>query len=180
MDKVRDLLVAKGYPDTAIAAIMGNIDVETGGSFNHKQEQRGAKRKAKGLFQFDPAGKLPDYKSWLKRNKRKDSAESQVDFFDSSIFGKDKGVIGHGNAAKLQDVIQKGDVTSITQALTDLWFRPGKPHMQRRLDSAQGHFEQEQYPAEGKRLEGYAEAPMPYEPATLGNSLLYKVGDIFK
>ena len=31
----------EGYSDTAVSAIMGNIDVETGGSFSHTQQQEG-------------------------------------------------------------------------------------------------------------------------------------------
>ena len=182
MEKVKKLLEAKGYPDTAIAAIMGNIDVETGGSFDYKQKQRKATKKAQGLFQFDPAGKLPDYKRWLKSNKRKDSPEAQVDFFDSTIFGKDRKIVGYGNADKLQEIIRTGDVPTITQALTDLWFRPGVPHTERRLESAQDIFNaQDQYPAETNRLDVYEVGQVPeYTPATLGNSLLYKVEDMFK
>ena len=182
MEKIKKLLKDKGYPDTAIAAIMGNIDVETGGSFSHKQKQRQADRKAHGLFQFDPAGKLPDYKRWLKANKRKDSATAQVDFFDSTIFGKDRKIIGAGNAEKLQEIIRTGDVPTITKALTDLWFRPGTPHMERRLESANTVYTaQDQYPAETNRLDVYEVGQVPeYTPATLGNSLLYKVEDMFK
>jgi len=182
MEKIKKLLEDKGYPDTAIAAIMGNIDVETGGSFNHKQKQRLADRKAHGLFQFDPAGKLPDYKRWLKANKRKDSVASQVDFFDSTIFGKDRKIVGYGNAEKLQEIIRTGDVPEITKALSDLWFRPGTPHMERRLESANNLFTaQDQYPAETNRLDVYEVGAVPeYTPASLGNTLLYKVEDMFK
>ena len=182
MEKIRELLEKKGYPDTAIAAIMGNIDVETGGSFDYKQKQRLASKKARGLFQFDPAGKLPDYKRWLKVNKRKDSPTSQVDFFDSTIFGKDRKIVGYGNANKLQEIIRTGDVPTITQALTDLWFRPGVPHEERRLESAQNIYNaQDEFPAETNRLDVYEVGQVPeYTPATLGNTLLYKVEDMFK
>ena len=182
MEKIKKLLKDKGYPDTAIAAIMGNIDVETGGSFSHKQKQRQADRKAHGLFQFDPAGKLPDYKRWLKANKRKDSATAQVDFFDSTIFGKDKKIVGFGNAEKLQEIIRTGDVPTITKALTDLWFRPSVPHIERRLESAKNIYTaQNEFPAETNRLDVYEVGQVPeYTPATLGNSLLYKVEDMFK
>ena len=182
MEKIRELLEKKGYPDTAIAAIMGNIDVETGGSFDYKQKQRQASKKAHGLFQVDPAGKLPDYKRWLKGNKRKDSPEAQVDFFDSTIFGKDRKIVGYGNAEKLQEIIRTGDVPTITQALTDLWFRPGVPHAEQRLESAQNLYTaQDQYPAETNRLDVYEVGQVPeYTPASFGNNLLYKVEEMFK
>ena len=182
MEKIRELLEKKGYPDTAIAAIMGNIDVETGGSFDYKQKQQQASKKAHGLFQFDPAGKLPDYKRWLKGNKRKDSPEAQVDFFDSTIFGKDRKIVGYGNAEKLQEIIRTGDVPTITQALTDLWFRPGVPHAEQRLESAQDIYTaQDQYPAETNRLDVYEVGQVPeFKPASFSNNLLYKVEEMFK
>ena len=38
--QVYNLLKEKGYTDAQVAGIMGNIAVETGGSFDYKTEQR--------------------------------------------------------------------------------------------------------------------------------------------
>ena len=38
-----DALIAVGFPPRDIPALMGNIDVETGGSYSHTQKERGGK-----------------------------------------------------------------------------------------------------------------------------------------
>jgi len=45
-----DALLRAGFQSDDIPAIMGNIDVETGGTYSHTQEERGGK--GYGLFQF--------------------------------------------------------------------------------------------------------------------------------
>ena len=129
---VVDLLEASGYSPEAIAGILGNLAVETGGTFDPKTKQIGGS--AVGAFQFDYM--KPHYKAWLKENKKKDSLENQVLFFDDTIFGNSQDIIGAGNAAKLQEVIKGGKPEDVATALTTLWFRPGKPHLERRIGEA--------------------------------------------
>jgi hypothetical protein len=135
---VERLVRDTGLPKAAQIALLANIAVETGNSFDHKQQQRGASAPAKGLLQFDPKGKLGNYKKYLDLNSYKDSAQNQINYFMDTIYGDNKKEIGYGNAAKLRDIIETGDYRQITQALTDMWFKPGKPHTERRMDEAYG------------------------------------------
>lgn len=131
--KIIDLLQARGYNPAAIAGILGNIAVETGGTYDYKQKQH--KGNGYGLFQFDFMKK--PYQRWLKANKLKDSAESQIDFFHDSIYGKNQNFIGAGNAAQLRKVLASNDPAGIATTLSDVYLRPGKPHLERRVAEAQ-------------------------------------------
>jgi len=135
---VERLVRDTGLPKAAQIALLANIAVETGNSFDHKQQQRGASAPAKGLLQFDPKGKLGNYNKYLGLNAYKDSAQNQINYFMDTIYGDNRKEIGYGNAAKLRDIIETGDYRQITQALTDMWFKPGKPHIERRMDEAYG------------------------------------------
>ena len=82
----------KGYSNAAISGILGNIDVETGGTFNHEEKQDKLKfgdelGDGYGLFQFSGSMKK-NYNKWIKDNKIKDSIESQIDFMDEVVKGK--------------------------------------------------------------------------------------------
>ena len=133
---VERIIKDTGLPRAAQVALLANIAAETGNSFNFKQSQRGASKPAKGLLQFDPKGKLNNYKAYLDINKDTDSAQNQINYFMDTIYGDSKKEIGHGVAARLRDIISTGDYKEVTQALTDMWFKPGTPHMDRRMDEA--------------------------------------------
>lgn len=130
------MLRAKGYSDAAIAGIIGNIDVETGGSFDYTQKQK--KGNGYGLFQFDFL--KPHYEKWLKDNKLTDSAQAQIDFFDDTIQGNSQDIIGRGNAAKLRKTLSGSSPTLIAEELSNVWLKPGKPHLQRRIRSADSQY----------------------------------------
>ena len=83
--EVIEYLKEKGYSDEAVAGIVANIEVETGGSFDYKQQEKG-KGKGEGLFQYSGTMKN-SYKDYLKNNKKKDSMESQIDFMDEVVKG---------------------------------------------------------------------------------------------
>lgn len=51
--EVESLLREEGFNEVAIAAIMGNIEVETGGTFDYTQKQIGRPNGGYGLFQLD-------------------------------------------------------------------------------------------------------------------------------
>ena len=143
---VYNLLKDKGYNENTIAALMGNIDVETGGTFNFQEEQKGGS--GYGLFQFEPnGGKMPYYKKWLETNGYEDSAESQVDFMHDSIYegfqvpnskGDIVDMVGGGNRTNLQNVFEEGSREEITDLFEKRWEipNPAKAHSERRLESA--------------------------------------------
>jgi hypothetical protein len=118
---------------------MANIDVETGGSFDPRQKQYSG-GPGRGLFQMESGqGKLDEYQTWLKKTGRQDSDASQIQFFRDTIYdpsgvrdivGVD--VAGFGNAEKLREVFETDDPAKIAEAVSNLWEKPGVPHMERR------------------------------------------------
>lgn len=124
-------LLSERFPENAVPALMASIDVETGGSFDYKQKQKGGK--GYGLFQFD--FHKPYYNKWLNTNKRKDSAEAQIDYLHDSLYGRNQDVIGRGTAKELRMAIDQQDPGTLTQTLTDSFLRPGKPNMEKRLEA---------------------------------------------
>jgi len=149
-NKIRQLLSESGFGDAAIAGIMGNIDVETGGSFDPRQKQYSG-GPGRGLFQMESgAGKLDEYQTWLKKTGRTDSDASQIQFFRDTIYdpsgvrdivGVD--VAGFGNAEKLRDVFETDDPRKIAEAVSNLWEKPSVPHMERRKEAAVKYMREE-------------------------------------
>jgi len=149
-NRIRQLLSESGFDDAAIAGIMGNVEVETGGSFNPQQKQYSG-GPGRGLFQMESgAGKLDEYQTWLKKTGRQDSDASQIQFFRDTIYdpsgvrdivGVD--VAGFGNAEKLRDVFETDDPAKIAEAVSNLWERPSVPHMERRKEAAAKYMEAE-------------------------------------
>ena len=153
-EKVLKHLQKRGLRNKAIAAIMANIDVETGGSFDYKQKQtksgkptdpRTIKGGGVGLFQFDDyeknVGNESWYKEYLKDSGKKDSTESQIDYVLDSVFAKNKKDIGWKSKLK----IGKGDLEVLEQYLTttenprdisdafvDRFEKAGIPHSDKR------------------------------------------------
>lgn len=131
-------LMDLGYKPEAIAGILGNIDVETGSSFAHDQKQHGGGN-GYGLFQFDYM--KPHYHKWLSAENKKDSLDSQVDFMHDIVYGKNQKLIGTGNAKKLRNILQDGDVASTAKGFMEIFEKPGKPHVNRRLTSAKNFYD---------------------------------------
>ena len=127
----------EGYSDTAVSAIMGNIDVETGGSFSHTQQQEGGK--GYGILQLD--FQRPYYDTYLKDNNKEDSLNSQLDYFIDQI--NTGSVIGAGNAEQLRNIFgdPNASVEDMTTMLVDRFFKPGKPNLDRRIESAKMRLE---------------------------------------
>jgi hypothetical protein len=124
--------------EEAIAALMGNIHVETGGSFDYRQLQN--QGPAYGLFQFDD--KKANYDTWLVENNKQDSASSQIDFVYDTIYGDSQDIIGAGVAGRLRDVFETGTVEEITAAFSLLWERPNpqKANQDRRIEESNKYF----------------------------------------
>jgi hypothetical protein len=145
-NEVYNIWKRRGYSDDAIAGILGNIDVETGGSFDHTQQQKGGP--GYGLFQFDPGmGLMPHYQNYLKWNKQLDSTESQIGFVDTLIkdgqyagsldsAGYPRDVIGRGNARTLRESLRTGTPAETAESFMDIIEQPRVPHLQRRIDAA--------------------------------------------
>ena len=89
--EIIEYLREKGYSDEAVAGIVANIEVETGGSFDYKQQEDlekpgDGKGEGYGLFQYSNEMK-DSYNEWRKSNNKKDSMESQIDFMDDVVRG---------------------------------------------------------------------------------------------
>ena len=74
--RVINHLKKRGLSNAAIAGVVGNIDVETGGSFDYQQRQTrtGDPRSPDikesggyGLFQFDDPGRKAGHETWYKQ-----------------------------------------------------------------------------------------------------------------
>jgi len=138
--KVASILKNRGLSNNAVAGIMGNIDVETGGSFDYQEQEKSSTKKplGYGLFQLTKSGPLPKgYIQFLEKNKIEDSAEAQIDFMLDTIYGDSQDIIGRGNAAKLRKSFEEGDAKKVAEDFMNIWERPGIPHKKRRLESAE-------------------------------------------
>ena len=131
--QTQNLLKAKGYTPTAIAGIMGNIDVETGGTFNFQEKQRGGK--GYGVFQFDFLN--PYYQKYLEKSEKKDSLEAQIDFMHETVYGDEQDIIGRGNAKKLRKGLEEAKTAEeAAETFMNIFEKPGVPHLDRRLEAA--------------------------------------------
>ena len=120
----------------AIAAILGNIDVETGGTYDSKQLQKNGP--GYGLFQLE-GSKAKAYKKFIKTKALEDSPQSQLEFMYETIYGDLQSEIGKRNANTLRVLFMTGTVEEITEGFERLWERPSKPHSSRRQKSAKEH-----------------------------------------
>ena len=121
-----------GSNPALISAMLGNIDVETGGTFDFQQKQKGGN--GYGLFQFD--FHKPFYKKFLKENQLEDSVDSQVRYTFENIYGNQQEVLGEGNAKKLRDAFKtKSNPIELSDDIMNIFLRPGKPHADRRRES---------------------------------------------
>lgn len=127
----------KGFNNEIVAGILGNIDVETGGSFDYEQKQKGGK--GYGLFQLD--FQKPYYEKFLEDTGLEDSHSSQIDYMFETIYGNQQDVIGKGNAAKLRNAFaEETDPRKISEIFMELWEKPGIPHLDRRIASAESYY----------------------------------------
>ena len=135
-------LLTKYFPENAISAIMGNIDVETGGTFDHTTEQRGGK--GYGLFQFDD--QQGAYWDWLESTTLRDSPESQIQFVADAIYNDEytaEGMftgpldIGGESRKAIREAFDGGSAAEIAKAFSEKYERPKKPNMKKRVDRAE-------------------------------------------
>ena len=168
--RVINHLKKRGLSNAAIAGIVGNIDIETGGSFDFQQRQTKSgkahdpnfiKGGAYGLFQFDDPGKSAGHETWykqyLEKTNKTDSTESQLDYvLDMVNAGEDtqdpfynfSTNIGASNAGTIKGYFKVSeDPKQVSDSITDRFLNPGVKHSDKRRASAQATFDELQ-PAE--------------------------------
>ena len=145
-----DALKRAGFGDDDISALMGNIAVETGGTYSHTQKQKGGG--GYGLFQFTGDHK-DDYFDWLKGNQIPDSHYSQSKFVYDNIYAKggygrdlgwrDRGLLQGAfdepvpTPMALSPAAQdRVGVSKKTRTFADVYEKAGTPHMKRRISAA--------------------------------------------
>lgn len=146
---IYNYLRAKDLTDVESKAIIANIDVETGGTFDPTILQKGSRKDpAFGLFQFDPRGLglAKPYMEYVQGKEDPDpySLTNQLDFMAESITGAYKpgtDYIGAGVVSDFRKAAEEGLEPAIKQfsggAGTGVQgiLNPGKPHMDRRLSA---------------------------------------------
>jgi len=75
------------------AAVLANIDRETGGRFDYATKQMGGGG-GRGLFQYTGPS-LDAYKAWLAKNGLQDSSDSQIDYFTKVYMPSRSGYKAH-------------------------------------------------------------------------------------
>jgi hypothetical protein len=136
--KVYNLLKDKGFTDAQVAGIMGNIAVETGGTFDYQQKQKNGN--GYGLFQFDFM--KPYYFDYLKETEQEDSPEAQVDFMHETIYGSKQDILGKKNAEKVRSILESDYPEDVASAFMSEWENPkkGLEHEGRRQGEAVKYF----------------------------------------
>lgn len=132
----------RGVPETAAKAMVANIAVESGYTFDPSVKQEGERSDpAYGLFQFDPRGSglAKVYEKYLEDTDQEDGMEAQLDFFVDSVYGNYKEGrehIGFGNVSKFKEAAADGDLIKATKEFSQRLLKPGKPHLERRINAA--------------------------------------------
>ena len=109
---------------------MGNIEVETGGTFDYKQKQIGRPNGGYGLFQLNFQRK--NYYDFCEKHGYSDSARSQIKYVYESIYGSERKFNGFGDSKKVEQVFEEDDVEVACEIFSKHFLRPGKPHIERR------------------------------------------------
>ena len=111
-DEVEASLLRAGFEEDEIPALLGNIDVETGGTFDFTQIEDTTKdQKGYGLFQFT-GGHLSSYYDYLKDTNQTDGMDAQTKFVYANIYDKNPPhVIGAGNQTKIKKAFDDGSMT---------------------------------------------------------------------
>jgi hypothetical protein len=126
-------LLEAGFDADDIPALMGNIDVETGGSFDFTQKQDGGS--GYGLFQFD-GGHKKAYLNWIEDSGLEDSALQQATFVYNNIYGKKHPYdLGWKARGMLKDAFSGNSAQDKASTFSNVYERPSKPHMERRVNS---------------------------------------------
>ena len=146
-----DALLKAGFDPNDLAALMGNIAVETDSTFDHTMQQyKGGG--GHGLFQFTDTHK-DDYFDWIKANKIPDSKFSQAKFVYDNIYerggyGRDLGWRDRGLLQSAFDDLvptpmafspagrERVLTNKKTKTFLDSYEKSGTPHLDRRIEEA--------------------------------------------
>ena len=152
-EEIAQYLMSLGYNNNAIAAIIGNIDVETDGTFDYQKKQNDG-GPGRGLFQMEEGDMFAAYQRWLEANSKQDSMKSQLDYMDQLLKGTDKTHPVHKGEAYLggtkaknlrkflfqEDKGTKASYKKLTEQMTIEFMKkfenPRVPHADKRLKSA--------------------------------------------
>jgi len=125
----------KGYSNYAIAGIVGNLDHESGNTFDYTKEQSSG-GPGQGIAQMEKGGMFDRYNSWLKTSKQEDSLLGQLNYIHGAIednLGFNE--LGSGNAKKLREGLKNAQsVEEATTLMQNIFFKPGKPNSDRRIE----------------------------------------------
>ena len=130
-NRIKNLLISRNFSPNAVAGIMGNIFAEND-SFDYKRKQDSGN--GIGLFQYDYM--KPFYMEYLRKTGKKDSEISQIDFMTEQINNPKKSILGSGNAKKLKNILDTGNVKETTTGFMEIFERPGKPNINKRIKAA--------------------------------------------
>ena len=137
METILSKLLALGVGWVHAVAITANIAVETNCSFDAAQHQYN-NGPGRGLLQFEPypglGGSLALYGDLA--HCKLDSADCQLEWLVDSLTGRyaeGTDYIGAGNVKQFNETTE---VAEATRVFSESILRPGKPHMDRRLEAA--------------------------------------------
>lgn len=134
-DYVANYVMNKFKNPKLAAAVLGNIEHETGGSFDYRQKQYGG-GPGRGLFQMEYKPMRIAYNNFLNVNKMQDSAEGQINFMNDIVSSDRYYDIGAGNRKEMIKAIDTGDIKKITEEFSRRVLRPGKPQEEKRIKAA--------------------------------------------
>tara|TARA_R100001510_G_C7653476_1_gene211697 strand:- start:106 stop:1323 length:1218 start_codon:yes stop_codon:yes gene_type:complete len=193
-EEVFDYLIKKDIPYNAVLGLMGNIDHETGGSFDYTQQQYND-GPGYGLWQMEGLKKQA-YDLYTER--RPDSMEAQIDFMVDSIYSPNNlpdsvlslmkpdrtkaDIVGPGNAKNLQEVFANGSVEEVTTAFMNMWEMPKDYLLHKENPNNQTYYENyqknlNQRIADANTAKGSFSPPTEFEGEGLGKIAMGDVND---
>tara|TARA_R100000995_G_scaffold83004_2_gene57949 strand:+ start:465 stop:1688 length:1224 start_codon:yes stop_codon:yes gene_type:complete len=192
--EVFDYLIEKDLPYNAVLGLMGNIDHETGGSFDYTQQQYND-GPGYGLWQMEGLKKQA-YDLYTER--RPDSMEAQVDFMVDSVYNPNNlpdsvlslmksdrtkaDIVGPGNARDLQEVFANGSVEDVTTAFMNMWEMPKDYLLHKENPNNQTYYENYQENlgqriADANTAKGSFPPPTEFKGEGLGKVAMGNVND---
>lgn len=134
---------ANGFSEAATAGILGNIYAES--NYNPAVIQGNGKGPAAGLFQWENYNKkssrwkaMSDYAQ--SKGKNWTDLGSQLEFMHSEMTGSEKWAWKHyskkSGVSSLDEFKKLNDVAAATNAFMSTMERPGKPHLEKRVNAA--------------------------------------------
>lgn len=145
-NQIKNYFTEQGYSKEAVAGILGNIAVESAGTFDSTIKQRKG-GKAIGIYQMEPPMRKA-YEGWLEKNNIEDSGISQSKYIHALIEGtdnthpKDGGpYLGKGKSDTIKKLLSNAKTPEEAAiAFQDYIEKPGVPHTDRRIKKANEYY----------------------------------------